>query len=55
MNGALLGYRRLTIITGRSGQINVELPRWLERNTNVRSINQLSNGGSWEIVLKRDM
>lgn len=55
LNGALMGYRRLTIITGRSGQINLEMPRWVERNTHVRSVSQMSNGGSWEILLKRDM
>lgn len=54
-NGAMQGFKRLTIITGRSGQINVELPRWLEKNANVRSVNQLSNGGSWEVLLKRNM
>ena len=50
--GAQNGYKRLTIITGRSGQINQELPRWLERNSYVRSVTQLPNGGSWEVTIK---
>jgi len=50
--GAQRGYKRLLVITGRSGQINQELPRWLEQNTTVRSIKQLSNGGSWEVLIK---
>lgn len=50
--GVQNGYKRLTIITGRSGQINQELPRWLERNPRVRSVTQLPNGGSWEVMIK---
>lgn len=49
------GYKRLTIITGRSGQINQELPRWLERNPRVRSVTQMPNGGSWEVLIKPAM
>ena len=51
--GVQNGYSKLLVITGRSGQINQELPRWLENHPSVRSIKQMSNGGSWEIVLKR--
>lgn len=50
--GVQNGYKKLTIITGRSGQINQELPRWLERNSYVRSVTQLPNGGSWEVMIK---
>jgi DNA-nicking Smr family endonuclease len=50
--GSQNGYKRLIIITGRSGQINQELPRWLEKNALVRSVKQLSNGGSWEVTIK---
>lgn len=53
--GAQNGYKRLMIITGRSGQINQELPRWLERNTRVRSVTQMPNGGSWEVLIKPAM
>lgn len=52
-NGALLGYRKLTIISGRSGQINIELPRWAERHSAVRSVDSINGGGAWEICLKR--
>jgi DNA-nicking Smr family endonuclease len=48
------GYKQITVITGRSGQINQELPRWLEGHRQVRSVSQKSNGGSWLIVLRRD-
>jgi len=50
--GSINGYKKLMVITGRSGQINQELPRWLERNTKVRSVKQMPNGGSWEITIK---
>jgi DNA-nicking Smr family endonuclease len=51
-HGVQNGYKKLLIITGRSGQINQELPRWLERNPHVRSVTQMPNGGSWEIAIK---
>lgn len=47
------GHRKLLVITGRSGQINVELPKWLEGNPHVRSVNQRNGGGAWEICLKK--
>ena len=50
--GVQNGYKRLMIITGRSGQINQEMPRWLERNPRVRSVKQMPNGGSWEVTTK---
>ena len=50
--GVQNGYKKLLIITGKSGQINMELPRWLERNPRVRSVKQLANGGSWEITIR---
>ena len=50
--GTQNGYKKLLIITGKSGQINLELPRWLERNPSVRSVKQLANGGSWEIAIR---
>lgn len=50
--GVQNGYKRLMIITGRSGQINQELPRWLEKNPRVRSVKQMPNGGSWEVTVK---
>lgn len=53
--GSQRGYKKLLIITGRSGQINQELPRWLEKNNLVRSVKQLANGGSWEIAIKPNM
>jgi hypothetical protein len=53
LKGAMLGYRTLTVISGRSGQINIEMPRWLERNPHVRSVNPKNGGGAWEICLKR--
>lgn len=51
--GALLGYKRLTLISGKSGQINLELPRWVESNPLVRSVESKNGGGAWEVWLKR--
>lgn len=52
-NGALLGYKRLTVISGKSGQINLELPRWVENNPLARSVESKNGGGAWEIWLKK--
>jgi len=52
-NGALLGYKRLTIVSGKSGQINIELPKWAERHSAVRSVEPFNGGGAWEICLKK--
>jgi DNA-nicking Smr family endonuclease len=50
--GVQNGYSKLLVITGRSGQINEELPRWLEGHPSVRSVKLLANGGSWEVLIK---
>ena len=47
------GFKKITVISGRSGQINQEIVRWLENNSHVRSINSLRGGGAWEICLKK--
>lgn len=53
--GVQNAYRKVMIITGRSGQINQEMPRWLEKNPRVRSVKQMPNGGSWEVAIKPAM
>jgi DNA-nicking Smr family endonuclease len=47
-------YRYVTIITGLSGQICEEFPRWFENHAFVRSVKALRGGGAWEIWLKKD-
>jgi DNA-nicking Smr family endonuclease len=47
-------YRYVTIITGLSGQICDEFPRWFENHSLVRSVKALRGGGAWEIWLKKD-
>lgn len=49
-----LGWRRLTVITGKSGTINVELPRWVGKRHEVRSVKSMNGGGAYEIWLKKD-
>lgn len=51
--GRRLGYKKLTIISGRSGQINQEITHWLENSRYIRSIKPLRGGGAWEIWLKK--
>jgi DNA-nicking Smr family endonuclease len=46
------GYKKLTVITGRSGQINQEMSRWLEGLPKVRSFSPMNGGGAWQIMLK---
>lgn len=52
-NGALLGYKKLSVISGKSGQINIEMPSWAERHPAVRSVESKNGGGAWEICLKK--
>lgn len=51
--GARLGYKKLTVITGRSGQINIEMPQWAGRHSAVRSITPMNGGGAWLLCLKK--
>jgi DNA-nicking Smr family endonuclease len=48
------GYRHLTVITGKSGQINLELPKWLNSDSRIRSIAPKNGGGAWNIWLKKN-
>ncbi len=43
--------KKITIITGRSGEIFCEFPRWMELDTRVRAIEMLANGGSFLVHL----
>ena len=52
-NAAMMGYKYVIIITGLSGQIHEEFPRWFADHPLVRSINSLRGGGAWEIWLKK--
>lgn len=44
--------RRVTVITGRSGQIRREFPHWMMKNEYVSSIEQINGGGGFFIILK---
>jgi DNA-nicking Smr family endonuclease len=46
-------YRYVVIITGLSGQIREEFPKWFSNHALVRSINSLRGGGAWEVWLKK--
>lgn len=47
------GFRYVTVITGLSGQICEEFPRWFENNALVRSVKSLRGGGAWEVWLTK--
>jgi DNA-nicking Smr family endonuclease len=49
------GYRYVTIITGLSGQICEEFPRWFENHSLVRSVKALRGGGAWEVWLVKNV
>lgn len=42
----------ITVITGKSGDINREFKTWMEKNKFVRYISQNDNGGSWKVFIK---
>ena len=50
-----MGWRRLTIITGKSGAINVELPKWVEKVRSVSSVKPMNGGGAYEVCLRKDI
>ena len=47
--------RYVTIITGLSGQICEEFPRWFDNHLGIRSIKSLHGGGAWELWLTRNV
>lgn len=46
--------KNVTIITGKSGPIKEEFPKWMERNNKVRENNLLKNQGSYSVKMKKD-
>ena len=48
-----LGYKNLTHITGKSGQICKEYPTWVQLNSNIRKFELQKNGGSWKLWIKK--
>ena len=42
----------ITVITGKSGDINREFKTWMEKNRSVRYISKNDNGGSWKVFIK---
>lgn len=44
----------ITIITGKSGVIKEEFPKWMENNNKVRSSNLNDNKGSFKVKLRKD-
>lgn len=47
------GYRYVTVITGRSGTINKEFPRWVSEHPNVRKVAVINGGGAYEVYLRK--
>jgi dsDNA-specific endonuclease/ATPase MutS2 len=48
-----LGYKRVIIITGLSGEIRREFPMWIEDLPQVRKSITLSGGGAFEVSLTK--
>lgn len=46
-----LGYSRVTIIPGRSGQISTEFENWLKNMGSVRKAKPRHGGGCWTLWL----
>ncbi len=46
-------FKYVIIITGLSGRICEEFPRWFDNHPSVRSMKSLRGGGAWEIWLKK--
>lgn len=46
-------FNRITIITGKSGQIVEEFPKWVELCSVVKRYHMKPNKGSWEVWLEK--
>lgn len=46
--------KEVTIITGKSGSMLIELPLWLENNINISLCELKKNGGSYKIKFKKN-
>lgn len=49
----LLGYKRVTHITGKSGQISQEFETWAQLHPKIRKIKKLNDGGAWILWLRK--
>ncbi len=47
------GFKYITVITGRSGQINAEFSKWVSSDPKVRKVSEINSGGAYEVYLKR--
>lgn len=50
----IAGHRKLTVITGKSGPINLEFEHWLQDRPDIRKIAVKNGGGAYDIWLKKD-
>jgi hypothetical protein len=48
-----LGVRRVTVITGKSGEMNREFPHWFSDRPEISRITAKNGGGAWDLWLKR--
>jgi len=49
----LLGYKKITHITGKSGQISQEFETWATLHPKIRKIKKLNEGGAWILWLRK--
>lgn len=49
-----LGYRKVTVITGKSGPINIEFIHWLQDRPDIQRITAKNGGGAYDVWLKKD-
>ena len=47
-----IGWKRITIITGKSGPISSEFEEWIKHRSEIQK-SKSKDGGSWEIWLKK--
>ena len=48
-----IGWKRVTVITGRSGPICQEFESWLNGRKDVKKVTPKNGGGAWEIWLRK--
>lgn len=46
-------HKRVTIITGKSGEMSTHMPKWLEHLPHVRQVDTLPGGGAFKVWLRK--
>ena len=49
-----IGWKRITVITGKSGPISSEFEEWVKARSEIKKIQPKNDRGAWVIWIKKD-